>query len=124
MGGRQIVFDFCVETEALTQADSVTCSLVLTGVHRCDVSGVLRNTRWVDWYQDASPMHDDFDSELIVTLHAKTLQEVTEVLELTSKIKCSLGRQLCFVSRSEDKISHVAVCDSGYGWQELSGSFY
>ena len=108
----------------MAQADSVTCSLILTGVHRCDVSGVLRNTRWAEWCQDASPMHDDFDSELIVTLHAKTLQEVTEVLQLTSKVKCSLGRQLCFVSRSEGKSSHVSVCDSGYGWQELSGSFY
>ena len=110
--------------QIVTQADSVECSLVLTGAHRCDVSGVLRNTRWAEWYQDASPMHDDFDGELIVTLHAKTLQEVAEVLQLTSKIKCSLGRQLCLASRSEGKSSHVAVCDSGYGWQELSGSFY
>lgn len=111
--------------EAVVQADSVTCSLVMTGVHRCDVSGVLRNTRWADWYQDASPMHDDdCDNELIVTLSAKTLQEVTELLQLTSKIKCSLGRQLCFVARSEDKSAHLSVCDSGHGWQDLSGSFY
>ena len=115
---------FHLETEAVTQADSVNCSLVLTGVHRCDVSGVLRNTRWAEWYQDASPMGDDFDDELIVTLQLQTLQEVAEILQLSSKIKCRLGRQLCFASRAEDKISHVSVCDSGYGWQELSGSFY
>jgi len=68
-------------------------------------------------------MHDDWDGELIISLPIASLQEAQEALQLTSGVKCSLGRQLCFVSRGE-KIAHVCLADSGQGWQELSGSFY
>jgi len=108
----------------MTQAESVICTLVLTGAHACDISPVLRGTRWAEWYQDASPMHDDLDGELIISLPIASLQEAQEALQLTSGVKCSLGRQLCFVSRHGEKIAHVCLADSGKGWQELSGSFY
>ena len=107
----------------MTQAESVICTLVLTGAHACDISPILRNTRWNNWYQDASPMHDDLDGELIVSLPITSLQEAQEALQLTSGVKCFLGRQLCFVSRGE-KTANVHLADSGKGWQELSGSFY
>ena len=107
----------------MAQAESVICTLVLTGVHRCDISPILRNTRWDEWYQDASPMCNDEDGELIVSLPIISLQEVQEALQLTSGVKCSFGRQLCFISRGE-KTAHINLCDSGKGWQELSGSFY
>jgi len=68
-------------------------------------------------------MHDDWDSELIISLPIASLQEAQEALQLTSGVKCTLGRQLCLVSRGE-KIAHVYLADSGEGWQELSGSFY
>ena len=107
----------------MAQAESVICTLVLTGVHACDISPVLRGTKWAEWYTDASPMHDDGDDELIVSLPITSLQEAQEALQLTSNVNCSLGRQLCFVARGE-KIAHVNLSDSGKGWQELSGSFY
>ena len=107
----------------MAQAESVICTLVLTGAHQCDISPMLRNTKWAEWYQDASPMHDDWDDELIVSLPIASLQEAQEALQLTSGVKCSLGRHLCFVSRGE-KVSHVNLSDNGNGWQELSGSFY
>ena len=107
----------------MTQADSVICELDLIGVLRCDISPILRNTRWKNWHENASPMHDDWDDELIVSLPITSLQEAQEALQLTGGVKCSFGRQLCFVSRGE-KTAHVNLCDSGKGWQELSGSFY
>ena len=113
-----------VEVQAVTQAESVICTLVLTGAHRCDISPILRNTRWAEWYQDSSQMHDDDeDGELIVSLPIASLQEAEEALRLTSGVKCSLGRHLCFVLRGE-KIVYINLCDSGRGWQELSGSLY
>lgn len=107
----------------MAQAESVICTLVLTGVHSCDISPVLRNTKWAEWYQDASPMHDDWDSLLIISLPIASLQEAQEALQLTSVVKCSFGRQLCLVARGE-KTTQVSLCDRGNGWQELSGSFY
>jgi len=107
----------------MAQAESVICTLVLTGAHQCDISPVLRGTMWAEWYQNASRMHEDSDSELIISLPIASLQEAQEALQLTSGVKCSLGRQLCFVARGE-KIAHVHLTDSGKGWQELSGSFY
>ena len=107
----------------VAQAESVICTLILTGAHPCDISPVLRETRWAEWYHDASQMHADLDGELIVSLPIASLQEAQEALQLTSNVKCSLGRQLCFVARGE-KIAHVNLSDSGKGWQELSGSFY
>ena len=108
----------------MTQADSVICELVLTGSHSCDISPILRNTRWDNWYENASPMHDDWDDELIINLPIASLQEAQEALQLTSGVKCSFGRQLCFVARGEKKTAHVNLSDRGKGWQELSGSFY
>ena len=108
----------------VTQAESVICTLVLTGAHMCDVNPVLRGTKWAEWYQDASPMHDDWDSSLIISLPITSLQEAQEALQLTSAVKCSYGRQLCFVARGGEKIAHVHLTESGKGWQELSGSFY
>jgi len=105
------------------QAESVICTLVLISADRSDVSSALRNTRWSEWYQDASPICDDEDSELIVSLPIWSLQEAEEALQITSKIPCRLGRQLCFVSRGE-KIAHINLCDSGKGWDEISGAFY
>ena len=107
----------------MAEAESVICTLVLTAVHRSDVSSALRNTRWSERHQDASPICDDEDSELIVRLSIASLQEAEEALRITSKIPCRFGRQLCFVARGE-KIAHVNLCDSGKWWQELSGSFY
>ena len=107
----------------MTQAESVICTLVLTGVHGCDIRLILRNTRWDKWHENASLMHDDADGELIVSLPIASLQEAQEALQLTSGVKCSMGRQLCLVSRGE-KTAYVNLCDSGKGWQELSGSFY
>jgi len=107
----------------MTQAESVICTLVLTGVHRWDIRPILRNTRWDNWYQDASPMNDDEeDGELIVSLPIASLQEAQESLQLTSGVKCSLGRQLCFVLRGEKTVC-INLCDSGNAWQELSGAF-
>jgi len=107
----------------VAQAESVICALVLTGTHACDISPVLRGTKWDEWYQDASQMHDDGDGELIISLPIASLQEAQEALQLTSGVTCSLGRQLCFVSRGE-KIAHINLCDSGKGWDEISGAFY
>ena len=123
VGGGQGLWDLGVEGETMTQADSVICELDLIGVLRCDISPILRNTRWDNWHENASPLHDDWDDELIVSLRITSLQEAQEALRLTGVAKCSLGRQLCFVSRGE-KIAHINLCDSGKGWQELSGSFY
>jgi hypothetical protein len=69
-------------------------------------------------------MHDDDeDGELIVSLPIASLQEAEEALRLTSGVKCSFGRQLCFVLRDE-KTAYINLCDSGQAWQELSGSLY
>jgi hypothetical protein len=68
-------------------------------------------------------MHDEEDGELTVSLSIASLQEAQEALQLTSGVKCSFGRQLCLLSRGE-KTAHINLCDSGKGWQELSGSFY
>jgi hypothetical protein len=107
----------------MTQADSVICTLVLTGVHGCDISPILRNTRWDNWFENASSLHDDEDGEAIVSLPIASLQEAQEVLQLTSRVSCSMGRQLCFIARGKTT-SHINLCDSGKGWQELSGAFY
>ena len=121
--GAAAIWDLGVEVQAMTQAESVICTLVLTGAHRCDISPVLRGTKWAEWYQDASPLHDDWDDELIINVPIASLQEAEEALRLTSGVKCSFGRQLCFVLRDE-KTAYINLCDSGQAWQELSGSLY
>jgi hypothetical protein len=123
VGGCQDLRDLGVEGQAMTQADSVICTLVLTGVHRCDISPILRNTRWDNWYENASQLNDDEDGEAIVSLPIASLQEAQEVLQLTSAVSCSMGRTLCFIARGTST-AHINLCDSGKGWQELSGAFY
>jgi hypothetical protein len=68
-------------------------------------------------------MHDDLDDELIINVPIASLQEAQEALQLTGGVKCSFGRQLCFVLRDE-KTAYINLCDSGQAWQELSGSMY